>query len=352
MSIISIERNPKKRRAKPSAGWIYCPESFQTANHPGPIADHPDAARWLLNVIHFKRVLLNYSIDQLVQLHSQLLALVMGKTALVKPIRDHMEREGLIECDHDYAEGVKCLGYRLGPRLKEATFRKYTSNSKRFVKRVAKFKQSIQGDETFKLPVHHHLKKWLDKFRLPSDLEDTFEQMASRKAELARHQAECLNEGYLSYSVCGYDRFHSSYTGLCRELRERLSYQGRQLVEIDICNSQPYFLGLLLLEVWLSGGCLSSLRDGIFESYERSKKNTNRERDMEHHTFSLSSISRRFSKGLKNHREKGRRAQHHTFSLLNYKNGTLYRELGQSTMLLKTCESLSRQLVMGPFTNL
>lgn len=263
------------------------PEGFDPARFPGPIADHPDSARWLLNCIHFRRVVRNYDVATYVNLHTDLLKMVMGKTALIKPIREALEGHRLIECDHEWAEGRKSLGYRLGPALIDSEMRKYVSTNKRFVKRVAKFRQYVRGARGLTLPVHHHLKSWAQKVRLASDIEAALREIEAKdeedrrrrlaekrrpkkrsKASLARHQVAALREGMIDLSVCDYGRFHSNFTGLCRELRPHLSINGRPLVEIDVVNSQPYFLAMMLLEHRLSGDTRASARlsDLIFEN--------------------------------------------------------------------------------------
>lgn len=49
-------------------------------------------------------------------------------------------------------------------------------------------------------------------------------------------------------TVCRYGRFHSPVTRIPRELRCCFSVAGEGLVELDVTNSQPLFLGLLARE--------------------------------------------------------------------------------------------------------
>ena len=73
------------KKAKRASEFIYQPADFDPSKYPGIIADHPDAARWLLNTIYFKRVVRNYGIDEFVNLHSRLLGMVMGDINHVRP---------------------------------------------------------------------------------------------------------------------------------------------------------------------------------------------------------------------------------------------------------------------------
>src|SRR4051812_16371312 len=127
-------------RTTPDRGAIYTPEGFEPGQYPGPIARHPDGARWFLNAIYFRRIIRNYHPDELVNLHSKLLGLVVGKAEFVKPLREALEHYGLIECDHQYVPDLKSFGYRLGPALEGVPWTRYESTNKGFLNRVANFK--------------------------------------------------------------------------------------------------------------------------------------------------------------------------------------------------------------------
>jgi hypothetical protein len=239
--------------ASPKPGVIYTPENFDPKKYPGPITKFPDAARWLLNTIYYKRLLRNYSPEDFVNLHSTLLGMVMGKWNYVKPVREALEKHQLIECDHTWIRDVKSLGYRLGPALEGDKWVHYKSTNKRFLKRVQKFREYIRNPSGFTLPVHQHLANWVNRVVLPRDIQLVFPEEKAEKAELANHQVELIWGKLIQVLVCDYGRFHSNFTGLCREVRAFLQVDGQKLHEIDVVNSQPYFLGLLLLEVSLCG---------------------------------------------------------------------------------------------------
>jgi hypothetical protein len=56
-----------------------------------------------------------------------------------------------------------------------------------------------------------------------------------------------LEMGDFNWKVCDYRRYHDVYTCLMSGLRRFISYKGVPLVNIDICNSQPFILGSLIL---------------------------------------------------------------------------------------------------------
>lgn len=54
-----------------------------------------------------------------------------------------------------------------------------------------------------------------------------------------------IRRGSFYATRCQYGRFHSTFTGLKRAVRSRLSVDGERLFELDIANCQPLILGLL-----------------------------------------------------------------------------------------------------------
>jgi len=238
--------------------WIYTPRDFRPEDYPGPIAKHPEAARWLLNCIYFKRLFRNYADDEFVNLHSRLLSVVIGKKGWVKPLREQMEEARLIDCDHTWVLDHKSLGYRVGSVLQGATWCRYEPKGKCFANRVRKFKDHIRKPSGLKLPVHAHLRSWAEKVELLEEL-PVLSFGKEKKAELAAAQVSLLREGLIHCSVSDYGRFHSNYSGLVKELRPFLRANGECLHEIDIVNSQPFFLAMLLLETLLTGNCVPKI---------------------------------------------------------------------------------------------
>lgn len=261
-----------------SDSFIYTPEGFDPQKYGGALADHPDAARWLLSSLYMRRLLRNYDKDTYINLHSGLLALVMGDMAVVRPVREALVDHGLIECDYEWSQGKKSLGYRIGPVLQDVTWRKFISPSKRFLKRVRKFKDHL-CDHGVTVPVRRHLIDWCRQVTFSSALEGVLSSLPetpytncewANKRAMAAHQVEMIRGGYLSFTpACPYGRFHSNFTSLCGELRRSLTIDDEPLYEIDVTNSQPYFLSMLLLELYLSGGdCSSNLSSLLFHRSE------------------------------------------------------------------------------------
>jgi hypothetical protein len=270
-----------KQKIKESDPFLYEPENFRPEKYGGKIAAHPDAARWLLSTLYTRRLLRNYDRGSYINLHSELLALVMGDRNYVAAIRKELLQHGLIECDGEWVKNKKSLGYRIGPALDGVKWRKYHSPDKRFAKRVTMFKQHLLGDGLV-IPVRQHLADWVRKVDFSDQLDDVLNSLPTtpyqncdheNKREYARHQVEIVRSGFWSITQsCPYGRFHSNITSLCGELRRCLTLDGEKLYEVDIVNSQPFFLSMILFELSLGGDCqgvgTSHLSHRLLSSYE------------------------------------------------------------------------------------
>lgn len=97
-----------------------------------------------------------------------------------------------------------------------------------------------------RLDVHRHLRSWL--FRLEIDREAALCSLARLKTyEQAKIPAEQIAAKEFFFTVCRYGRVHSTLTVLAAEARSALRYRGSGLVSLDVANSQPLFLALVLI---------------------------------------------------------------------------------------------------------
>lgn len=246
---------PRKPRQPPPEAFCYSPVGWDPSNYPGIIAERPEAALWFLTAIYTNRLTRKYDDDHFINLSSLSLGLIMGDQNYVNPVKKALIEHGLIETDGHYLDGEKCIGFRLGPALRGAEWEKYRSHSKRFIRRFEHFKRMVNPANRFSLPVHYYLESWVRRVVIPgdADLARAYAQILAKKGKVkentARNQADFIRIGFTPRcSACRYGRFHSILTGLCKELRPYLTINGQRLCEIDVVNSQPYFLALVLIE--------------------------------------------------------------------------------------------------------
>jgi hypothetical protein len=99
--------------------------------------------------------------------------------------------------------------------------------------------------DLIRLPVHKWLRSQFD--RLAIDLAAVDELLAGHPAkEIVRLPAVEIDEGEISFCVCRYGRVHTSLTRLPKLARSALTFEGEKLECLDIANSQPLFLSVIL----------------------------------------------------------------------------------------------------------
>jgi len=223
-------------------------------------------------------------IDGYVPLSSKALQEV---NALYKRYLNYAVTSGLLACDSSYFKGIKCKGYKiLYPT--QGSLRAYEVKdyvlSKHFHAHYRKQKKSIRGFE--------FLERWFGKglfidmeaataflkeelaLKMGNvDLQDSkpiynpyaVQEDGSRgcyelhyKDPLLQYQQGNLSlmklqERQFNCSISDNGRFHSVLTNMRSVLRNYLTYNGERLVSIDVKNSQPYLICLLLQpEFWRS----------------------------------------------------------------------------------------------------
>ena len=254
---------PSKKPQPSPNSFIFRPKLFEASQYPGEIANHPIEATWLLSSIYIMKILKDYEDDEFVNLNSRLLAQVMGDAGVVAKVRDAMVEAELIKCDRKDIRGFKSYGHKLTDSPIFASWERFQPDGERFRKRIVKFKSYIadpsimqrkpmQSKPIAKVPVIEHLKENVRRAGFSPALEGVLEGLPDKqyckeaqfgtKKELARNQVDLFEGGFHRMNSCPYGRFHTNVTGMCRELRPCLQIEGVPLWEIDISNSQPYFL--------------------------------------------------------------------------------------------------------------
>ncbi len=100
--------------------------------------------------------------------------------------------------------------------------------------------------------VHKHLRGWLQQVSI--DLTAALELVADAKLDPTIAEQVINLSGYIAngdatdLTVCNYGRVHTAHTRLLALIRGCLSIKGQPLVELDVANSQPLFLGITILQ--------------------------------------------------------------------------------------------------------
>jgi len=234
----------KSTRTRRKPCRVRVPASFDPKLHlPIELRKHADSARYLLHRIIWSNVQKKQNLDGFVPLKFQYLREVIPDRIL-KSLKDALIDSGMIECDNHYIEGHKSHGYKLGrqscnDRIVEIQITEQATENKIIKLRRAK-------DRRIRLDVHCWLRSNFKE--LDIDLPLALAKLSGHHAfETVKIPAEEIAAKNVSVSVCRYGRFHTPLTRLSRQVRCFLNVDGEPLINLDIRNSQPLFLALLMM---------------------------------------------------------------------------------------------------------
>jgi hypothetical protein len=134
--------------------------------------------------------------------------------------------EGFVEANDHYAVDRFSKSYRLAKKYRVPTTQLY--ELRRSLPTQSRIR--IKDSDT----VGQRLVEQFARVRLTETLSDWDGYCAAQ-----------IRRGCYYATRCQYGRFHSTFTGLKRSARSKLTVCGERLVELDIANCQPLILGLL-----------------------------------------------------------------------------------------------------------
>lgn len=181
-----------------------------------------------------------------------------------------LENEHIIECDGSYQEGEISKGYKFTPQYEKYDVTNIELKDFCLARNLKKYVENKSKTENKHL---RHLEKWFKTEALNIDSKRALEWIAEKeiselkeaKSEQKQNSIKLKHQGYrisvkmfvdkrysLKEDKTGY-RFHTPLTNLKKDLRNFISYDGKQLVSIDIKNSQPFFSSMLFkISFWES----------------------------------------------------------------------------------------------------
>lgn len=159
-------------------------------------------------------------------------------------IKEVAIQRGFIECDESYQPGQKSKGYRLTDKYRSMEWHHVAVTDHRLVGAVNKWRNERLSK--IRWDVHQYLFDWLQHVEI--DFASAIESLPRDKT-FSQHQVAIkqISQKEFRLSYDDYGRVHTNLTNLLSPLRRFLSYKGRPLVNVDICNSQPLFLGTLFI---------------------------------------------------------------------------------------------------------
>ena len=186
-----------------------------------------------------------------VPLRAEYLRKIIGQRCL-DAVRQAALKAGYVDRRHSFRVGLCSQAYRILPRYRRArlvqheiTDFKLRHNFSRW--REARHRevwQQVQGDSSLvAAPVRRHLWRNLQRVRIDAEIDPG--ALSHPAYQIA---VENLRRGELWFIVDDFGRIHTNVTNLPRTLRPYLSVEGQRLANVDISESQPLFMGMVIAE--------------------------------------------------------------------------------------------------------
>ncbi|TWT64415.1 hypothetical protein [Rubinisphaera italica] len=244
----------KTKRTKPVC--VYNPVNFEPESVlPKRLRRHADSARYVLHRIHWGQVTKKANERGFVPLKRAYLRSFIPHR-IVRPLIGALIDAEVIESDRYFVPGHKSYGYRFaGSYFRAPVVRLPLSNTK-LIEHITHENRS--ECKKVRLDVHRYLRTQLKSLQIDLDRALVFLEHDEHR-ELLKIPAFQIATGERLFSVCRYGRIHTDLTHLKSTLRPCLHVDGKRLVSIDIRNSQPLFLALLILIRRLRGETFLSL---------------------------------------------------------------------------------------------
>ncbi len=272
---------PAPRRRRPPArvptdrlkpARFYRPPGFDPTRC-GFEPDEVASVYFFLHIVRWKQIQWQADADGFSRLKWDYLERIIGR-ALLPKLRVKLVQNGVIEWDASSARGTKCQGFRIRSPYREQKWELITCADDALNRRI----QTAYADGAVApLAVHGWLTSKFEALdfdltralaiipTLPVDPDFATTGTADEYRRLLGEQCRAVADRFHETSVCRYGRFHSPLTRLHRALRPALSVGGRPLVELDVANSQPLFLGLVAREYYRSGMARKRLLERTFD---------------------------------------------------------------------------------------
>ena len=233
--------------------YVYNPEDFDPKHSlPPSLHAYADCARVLVHHVETARVYHKLQGADFVPRKAQYLRRLVHKEMYL-PVRNALLDAGVLDYRPQYIVGKQSYGFRIGERFEDAFFCRHKLTDTAAIRRVRR----VRAEQCPPLTdaTHKGLSVWLD--RLEVDYDKALSYLRSLPLDsntLRQYQLSLsmLNDKEFFFKPDVYGRVHTNVTNLWRGFRQSLHYQGENLVNVDIGNSQPLFFGMIVMN-WVRG---------------------------------------------------------------------------------------------------
>lgn len=212
--------------------------------------DYTDGYKFIINLIKTTPSISNkYDIDDYVPLNWEYITSIISSHSF-KIIKDNLLRYNVVETDNRYVLGEKSKGYKLTGYylgliwnqdknfVNEISSKVDSIANLRALEAISKglgYEVSTKWSKLLKINVENS-KKYVDRTKFDKD-----------KKTIYKMRIDAIKDGDFFSSVdCTAGRLHTNLSSFPSKLRKYLTLGGEKMFQVDITNSQPTFLGLIL----------------------------------------------------------------------------------------------------------
>ena len=149
-----------------------------------------------------------------------------------------------------YFNGVQAYGYLPGKQYESQPLRQFKPIDPQLLGRLDKLRDHIEVEkQQYRKPIHDIWEAWQRRMRIDiRQARQTIAQLpdGSNPYDIQTLIVERIRRREHPFSVDDYGRVHNAITSLHRTLRPTLRIQRQKLTSVDIVNSQPALLALLI----------------------------------------------------------------------------------------------------------
>lgn len=221
-----------------------------------------DRLHYIINLIYEQRVLYKNT-DEYVPLKAIYMRRIIGRSTETNCIHNYNDYinilidKGVIECDRHYIKNEKSYGYKLCEPYSLVRHKETSITS-------PCLQTNIERWQAKRLPttkVHNHLYKFLQDIKINYEealkFIDDMNVQEYNSAKIAIDKFK--NKDFFLYCDDFGRRVHTNLTNLKSTLRKYLVYQNQKLVNVDIANSQPLLLLIVISSPSSSIRCTGSI---------------------------------------------------------------------------------------------
>lgn len=213
--------------------YLYNPETFDPFKAlPEHLHKFTDDARYFVHKLYIKKVLHKKYNNSFIYLKASYLRKIISERKYAH-IKNALIDSGIIITDNHWIRGKKSIGYMLSEQFDGIKHKKIEIKNKRLIKKLYQLKKininKIESD------VHKHLWSYLQQITINENYTN------------CNLSLSMIKDKEWFFIPDRYGRVHTNISNLKSSLRKQLRWKNEQLINIDICNSQPLFFSLLLL---------------------------------------------------------------------------------------------------------